>query len=105
MTLPPEQSEALLAEGIAKKLTPAAKLNLSGLSRHNAWLMVCEMQPAATGMGMTLLCTRTPPLAERRWTSWGTDRGQGLSRGEGYEYRATGLGLLVRSLALQPGGE
>jgi len=96
------ESTSGLVERIASKLTPAAKLNLSGLPRHRHWAMVCEMQPNATGMGMTLLCTRTPPLAERRWTSWGTDRGQGLTRGEGYEYRLTELGLAVRTAALAP---
>jgi hypothetical protein len=50
------------------------------------WQTAHEM--GASGMALTLLCTRSPPLVDRKWNS-NFDR---------YEYRLTPLGLAVRAI-------
>ena len=85
-------------EAIAGTLSKAQHRNLFALPDDVAiWATVSEMRSrGATGAGMDVLHVfHRPLLSERRWVTWGGERGQ--LRGEGYEYRITPHGLAVRS--------
>lgn len=73
------------AEQIAASLTKAQREALFCFSGN---ARMTSGEAGATGMAATLLCTRTPPLAQRQWAA-------GLDQ---YEYRLTPLGLAVRTI-------
>jgi len=63
------------------------------------WLTASELKPEASGMGLTLLCTKHL-MVDRRWTIWGGEPGQ--KYGEGYEYSLTPWGISVVGYATTP---
>lgn len=103
MTPPDTPATAEQAAEIARSLTKAQARNLLALPRQpGIWLTVAEMKGAgATGFGLTVLWTmhRGASLLDRSWTKWGGESGQ--TRGEGYEYSITPLGLAVRAALIK----
>jgi hypothetical protein len=79
------------AEQIAKGLTKAQRCGLEELCIVH-WATAGDL--GFSGSALSLLCVRSPPLAERRRRR----RGQ-------YEYRLTDLGLAVRAILQSETGE
>lgn len=75
-----------------KPLSVALVRALNALSPDH-WHTASELKPDASGMGLTLLCTKHG-FADRRWARWGGEPGQ--SYGEGYEYILTPAGMRYR---------
>lgn len=88
---------------IARGLTKAQRRTFDAVPDGH-WATISEMAPHATGAAATLLCFRSKPLVERRWATWGSDRVNKQTRGEGYEYRLTDAGRELRALLTNAAG-